>query len=423
MSDAAPLDSRPAGAPRVPITGDELAARIPWTLAAAAFGGLFCIVAWLVNKDIFFRSFLSAWLFFLGITLGSMGVMFMHHTIGGMWGLLVRRIAEAAMLCLPLLIVLFIIVCLGIPKLYPWAVPDEVAHDPILQFKRGFYFATWFFVLRGFFYLAVFLAMIWAIRTTSLAQDQRPAPPLLIRLNRISAGGAVVYAVLMTLAGIDWIMSREPHWYSTVFGFIMLVGQGLSGIAFLILVLSLLVDREPFVKVATPNLLNDLGNIMLMFVVLWAYMSLAQLLVIWMGNIQQDITWYVTRTTGGWRVVSGILIALHFFVPFYLLLFRAVKRRFAVMGILCACILPLRFIDIIYWVLPSGFDKSASLDWRGCVNAVWMLIVCWLFVGGLWLAAFLWNLKGKPLMPIGERVPVTAFDHGHGQRPTPGTVV
>jgi hypothetical protein len=203
----------------------------------------------------------------------------------------------------------------------------------------------------------------------------------------------------------------------------MLVGQGLSAMAFMILVLSLLVDREPYASVAKPDLLNDLGNILLMFVVLWAYMSLAQLLVIWMGNTQQEITWYITRTTGGWRLVTGVLMACHFFIPFYLLLFRAVKRRFAVMGLLCACILPLRYLDIIYWVVPGGPDNRAPLDVGGCFNIAWMLVASWLCVGGLWVTAFLWNLKGKPLMPIGERVPVSAFDHGHGQRPTPGTVV
>jgi hypothetical protein len=366
------------------------------------------------------RSWLFAWIFWFGISLGSMGLVMMHHLLGGGWAYLVRRFAEHAGAVVPVMAVLFIPVILGVHALYPWADPSQVADDPVLRHKAPM--LNWpFWTVRAVIYFAIFTLLTWLLRSMSLAQDRSPNVSTLARLRRLSAGGEVVYFVVMSLAAVDWIMSREPHWFSTVFGFIVVIGQALTALCFLTLMLTLFSNESPLKEVIRPNYLNDLGSVMIMFVILWAYLSFAQFLVQWLGNQQGEITWWIRRTTGGWRVVGGALMVFHFLVPFVLLLQRSVKRNIAPLAMVAAGVLFMRLIDVLYWVTPSDPHHSpwGVGHW---LYAEIVNLIAWITIGGVWLAAFIWLMKGRPLLPIGESIPVVPIDHGHGQRPISETL-
>jgi hypothetical protein len=351
----------------------------------------------------FFRAYLSAYIFWIGISLGTMAVVMMYHLTGGRWGRLIQRPGEAASLTLPLMLLLFAPIALGLRHLYPWANPTEVAADPVLQHKAIF-FNPPAFLLRAIVSLGLW--SLWAlwIRGLSVAYDREPQPRYLSRLSGVSAAGLVLYFFTMSSAGIDWLMSRDTHWYSSVYGIVIVVGQGLSGVVFLLLALWALRKRSPMAAAVTPERLNDLGNLLLMFVILWAYVSFAQLLVSWMGNKQDEAAWYLQRLARGWKIVSIALIVLHFFVPFLLLLGQHNKRRIEALGTLAAVLLALRWIDAMYLVAPSGPDGPHGLSWLDPVTLI--------AIGGFWIATFLWNLHRQPLLPRATEIPEQGIAHG-----------
>ena len=368
-----------------------------------------------------FRSWLFAWLFWLGVSLGAMGIVMMHHLLGGGWGYPIRRFGETAALCLPLMAVLFVPVILGALAIYPWMDKAQVAADAVLRHKHD-HFLNWpFWTARAVVYLIVFIAMGLMIQTRSLEVPGLDPVPILARLRRVSAGGIVFYFIFMTMGSIDWIMSREPHWFSTVFGFIVCMGQAVSGTCFLILVLYFFSDYEPIARINHPNYLNDLGNVLLTFVIMWAYMSFAQFLVSWVGNNQDEMTWYLQRTDGGWRWVGAALIFFHFLIPFIILLQRPLKRKMGRMAIIAAGVLFMRVIDALYWVTPADPHPGVWSGWQWFYAQI-VNFIAFCAVGGLWLTCFLWLLKGRPILPVGDQVPVVPIDHGKGQRTVPGAL-
>jgi len=367
-----------------------------------------------------FRSWLFSWVFWFGISLGSMGIVMMHHLFGGAWGYLIRRFGEAAGFCVPLMALLFIPILLGVKYIYPWAIPDEVAHDAILRHKH--LWLNWpFWTIRSVIYLLILSWLTWNLRSTSLASDHGDAGPKLARLYRLSAGGQVLIFVVMSLAAVDWIMSREAHWYSTVFGFVVVISQAVSATCFLILMVTAYADEPPLKAAIQPNYLNDLGNVLITFVILWAYLSFAQFLVTWLGNNQTEITWYIHRTEGGWRWIGGALILFHFLAPFILLLLRPMKRKLGRLAAVAAGLMVMRVIDVLYWVTPSDPHDST---WHAAqrIYAELMNGAALFAIGGVWFATFLWLLKDMPILPIGDPIPVPPEPHGHGQRPTPSPV-
>ena len=328
----------------------------------------------------FFSAYSFAWLFWLSISLGSMALTMMHHLTGGNWGVLIRPITTAAMRVLPLMFLLFLPMLLGFHALFPWARPEQFSTDPILLHLHS-YLNPALFTLRLVIYFAVWSAMVWG-----LTHIHDPG-----MLRRLSAGGLVVYVVLMSLAGVDWIMSRQPHWVSSIFGFIMVVSQTLTALCFVILVLWHRLERPAIRAFAKSDYFNDLGNMVLMFVILWAYMNFSQFLITWTGNEQPDIAYYVQRTYGGWRVIAGIIIFIHFLVPFFLLLSRDLKRDIRRLAALCAALLALRVLDLFWQIAPL-----ANLDpHSGFSISIWHPLL-FLLLGAAWLRAFRYFLRQAP---------------------------
>lgn len=375
-------------------------------LAGVIIGGFFA-------GDMFFRAWMFAWVFWLGVPLGALAVIMLHHMTGGGWGYLIRRFGEAAALALPVLAVLFIPILLGYRYVFPWADP-HFAHDAVVQHKT-----VWlnfpFWTVRFIVYFAVFFLIAWALRRTSLATDKPgDITPLLNRFQRISAPGILIYFVLMALASVDWIISREPHWYSTVFGFFVCISQSITGLCFLIVIVAVFSRDEEYGRVIRPNYLNDMGNVLLTFVILWAYLGLSQFLIIWLGDIQHEITWYIQRTDGGWRWVGGALIAFHFLVPFLLLLQRPLKRKLPGLVSIATFMFFIHVLDAAFVITPSGHSPHHA-GWWALAQA--MNLGAWLGMGGVYVAVFLWILRRAPILPIGDRLHVVLVDHGHGQQP------
>jgi hypothetical protein len=350
----------------------------------------FLLGPWPGMRVQFFNSYLFAWLFWLSLSMGGMALSMMHHLTGGGWGRLIRPITNSAAQVLPVMFVLFLPLLFGMSILFPWARAAELAGDPIIHHLRP-YMNPLFFSLRYVIYFVIWIWMAYSLTNSTDAGS----------LRRISAGGLVVYVITMTLAGVDWIMSRQAHWSSSVFGFILVIAQTLSALCFAVVILWRRIDRPQIAEFARPKHFIDLGNLLLMFIILWAYMNFSQYLITWTGNEQADIGWYVQRTYGGWRVVAGIIIFIHFLLPFFLLLMRPLKQNLNSLGTICLCLLALRILDL-YW----NIGPQAQTDSHGGFIFSPLDVLAWIGIGGIWYAGFSFFLGSAPLLAL------TFEDHG-----------
>jgi hypothetical protein len=339
----------------------------------------------------FYRSYLVAWLFWFGLGLGSLAIVLLHRMTGGSWGFAIRRLLESGMRTLPLLALLFVPIAVGMPRLYPWTDVATVAHDPVLQHKSAYLNAP-FFLARTALFFALWIGSAVLMLRLSTKSD-RTGDPRHERRARFFSGPLLgIYSVTMTLAAVDWAMSLEPHWFSTMYGVIFVVGQVLSTLAFAIVASSWLHRREPFSRWLSADHFHDLGNLMFAFVLLWAYTSFSQFLIVWSGNIGEETPWYLARTRGGWQSVALALAIFHFAVPFLLLLWRRIKRDTAVLPYVAILLLAMRFVDLFWLVGPSFHPEGLSIHWLDVVLPI--------ALGGLWLAFFVQQLKGRPLLSL-----------------------
>jgi hypothetical protein len=351
------------------------------------------------------RSYLFAFVYWISIPLGCTAILMLHHLTGGWWGLPIRRILEAGSRTIRLMAILFIPVLFGMAKLYLWANAAIVQADPVLQDKRWWLNPTGF-VVRYFVYFGVWLLLVGLLNKWSREQDQTGNPVLADRMNAISGPGLVFWGFAVSGAAVDWVMSLEPHWYSTIYGLLFIAIEALIALSFTLFMLRMLSDFPPIKDSVAPSRFNDLGNILLAFVMLWAYLSFDQLIITWAGNLKEEIPWYQQRAFGGWAPVGVALIVLHFFVPFLLLLQRGVKRRLRVLSIVAGWMILLTLVDI-YWIVVPSWEKLAPRVHFTDVFAV-------IGIGGLWVAAFAWQLKKLPLLPLHDPRFEGVLLHEHG---------
>jgi hypothetical protein len=336
------------------------------------------------------HSYLIAYLFWLGITLGSLALLMMQHLTGGRWALVIRRILEAGTRTLPLMAVAALPLLVGMKTLYSWARPGQ--DDPVILAKH-FYLNPQFFVVRMVFYFAVWLTLAYFLNKWSREEDAGEAGlQLWMRLEGLSGIGLVIYGLTVTFATVDWAMSLEPRWYSTIYGLLFMVAQALSALALAVLVLIWLSDRKPLSQIVRQSHFQDLGSFLLTFVMLWAYLEFSQWLIIWGGNLTDEIPWYIRRLEGVWGSVALLLVILGFFLPFFLLLFRNVKRKTRSLLIVALLILLMRLVDM-YWTILPAFGG-------GKIHLSWMDVALPLGMGGIWLAYFLWQLQRMPILPV-----------------------
>jgi hypothetical protein len=371
-------------------------------LAVGAVALILWIIGGFFNPDQFYRSYIWCYMFFIGVPLGATALLMLQYLTGGAWGVVIRRPCEAAARTLPLLLILFIPIAIGIPHLYEWAHPDIVAHDRVLLHKQV-YLNVPFFLGRAAFYFAGWLLIAFLLNKWSGDQDKGDTRAE-GRLAAISGPGLIFFGFSVTFMTIDWVLSINPHWFSTIFGLLFIAGEGLSAVAFMICLLVLLSNRPPMADVLTHRHLHDVGKLLLAFVMVWAYFSFSQLLVIWSGNLPEEIPWYINRFAGGWQYIGVALVLLHFAFPFALLLSRDIKRNFRLLRNVAALVIVMRFVDL-YWMVAPDFHKDHF-------TVSWMDFLAPIGLGGIWLAAFLWQLAARPLMPLGEPHLEEALAHG-----------
>jgi hypothetical protein len=374
-------------------------------LVVGALGLVACGIGAFLTPADFFRAYLVGYLLWVGVALGSLPLMMLHHLSGGAWGLAIRRLLEGASRTLPVLALLFLPLLFGLDDLYVWARPEVVAKDAILQHKAP-YLNVPFFVARAVLYFAAWNFLAWRINRWSLAQDETGDVALARRMQLFSGPGILVYAFTITFASFDWVMSLDPHWFSTIFGLLMLAGQGLAAFAFTIAALAALSDREPLASVVDKGVYHDLGKLLLAFVMVWAYFSFSQFLIIYAGNLPEEIPFYIRRLEGGWQVVSLLLLLLHFALPFVLLLSRDLKRNARLLVPVALLVLFMRWVDLHWLVVPNFSPGALSLRW--------MDVAAPIGIGGVWLFVYLGQLQSRALIPPRDPYLEEAFEHvGH----------
>jgi len=299
----------------------------------------------------------------------------------------------AATRVLPVLTLLFIPIVLGMHHLYVWTDPNVVAHDEVLQAKH-LYLNTPFFIARAVFYFFVWNVVSYFLNAWSLEQDRTGDPAFARRMQRLSGGGLVLYGLTITFASFDWLMSLEPHWFSTIYGALIMGGQGLTGLAFLLVVLVWLGRRPPLDSIVQPSHYQDLANLLLAFVMLWAYFSFSQYLLIWSGNLPEEIAWYMNRLQPGWQGLAFLLVVFHFALPFVLLLSRHIKRAPQLIVKVAAGMLIARWFDLLWLVAPEFHHTGLSVSW--------MDVVVPLTLAAIFVACFLRELGGRAILPVND---------------------
>jgi len=363
------------------------------------------------GRNEFFRAYLLSFMDWLGIALGSMAIIMIRHLTGGGWGVVIRRIQGAAMRTLPLLAALFIPVAIGMKQLYIWARPLNEVTDKHLREHLEDITRT-YLTPKGFIYRAIFYFAIWNLLSFLLSKwskqtDHAGARDNTDRFKTVAGPGLILYGFTVSFAAIDWVMSLDPSWISTIFGLVILIGQVLAAMCFAVVIERILYNYKPMSDMLKPDFVHDHGKWMLAFTMVWAYFNFSQWLIIWAGNLPAEITYYMRRLNGGWGYVGMFVVIFHFAVPFAILLSRPFKRDIRKLVWLAAWMLVMRYVDL-FWIIEPNFSKTLTVTIAD--------IVVPFAIGGLWLANFFRNLGALPLLPAYDPSAVEVLEpvHHHG---------
>jgi hypothetical protein len=367
--------------------GAGIAGLVACGICVFLYGGQFA--------DRFFHSYLVAFLFVLGLSLGSLGLLMLQHLTGGHWGIMTRRPLESATRVLPVVAVFFLpIAIFGMKHLYgAWLTAPSTGEGALSDFQKTYLTGNGY-LIRAVIYFAIWLLLMFLFNRWSKEQDiNREDRALRRRMKMLAGPGIILYVFVMSFAAIDWVMSLSPHWASTIYGFLFVVGQLISSMSLMIAVLVLLSRTAPMEGIIQNRHLHDLGKLLLAFVMLWAYFGFSQLLIIWSGNLPEEISFYRTRLYGAWGVVAVMVLIFHFFVPFFSLLSRDLKRSAKLLPKIAIWLIFMRLVDL-YWMTRPEFTSSAVPDLMDVAAIV--------ALAGIWLAVFARNLKSQPLLPLGD---------------------
>lgn len=388
-----PLTLREAGEINLP----EGAARLQsLALIAGAAGVVVTLLALLFDPRYFFRGWLVGWVFWAGVALGCLALSLLHHLTHGDWGIILRRVMEAATRTLPWLLLLFIPLAFGMETLYEWAQPDKVAEHELLQAKAP-YLNKWFFLVRQVLYFLIWGAAAFLISRMSARQDRGEDPGITRRMQLLAGPALAGYCLAVTFASVDWLMSLQPEWYSTMFGVYLMGSQALAALAFLIVFALWLSRREPLDRVFHPRHFHDYGKLLFAFVMLWAYFSFSQFLIMWSGDLPEEIHFYLNRFHHGWGVVALLLVVFHFALPFVFLLSRDLKRNARRLAWIAGLMLVMRWVDLLWQVEPAFHGENAQNP-----AMYWAYLAAPVGIGGLWLWLFLRELRKQPLLPVND---------------------
>src|ERR1700688_4662919 len=384
-----------AATPQLDLTAPPIVKKI--AQRSLVIGGVFAVISVVlafVRPDEFYRAYLLGFMCWLGVALGSMAILMIRHLTGGGWGTVIRRILGAAMRTLPLLAVLFIPVIFGIRRLYIWAQPLENIQDKYLREHLEQITQTYLtvngFIIRAAFYFAIWNLLSFLLSKWSKETDRAGAPDNSGRFKAVSGPGLILYGFTISFAAIDWVMSLDPSWISTIFGLLILIGEVLSAMCFAVVVERILFNYKPMSEMLTPDFVHDHGKWMLTFIMVWAYFSFSQWLIIWAGNLPAEITFYLKRLSNGWGSIGLFLVLFHFAIPFALLLSRPFKRDIRKLVWLAVWMMLMRYLDL-FWIIEPNFSKTLTVTIADIVVPI--------AIGGIWLWHFFRNLASLPLIP------------------------
>lgn len=388
----------------------ELAQKQRTFLLAGGAGGVLAAIGYVTNPAQFFQSYLMGYMLVLGLSLGSLGLAMIHQLSGGEWGIVIRRSSGAAARVLPVLTILFLPVVFGMHHLYEWTHPGW-AEPEVLAIKDK-YLNQNFFLVRAAFYFIVWNSLAFLLSKWSVAQDQGDRQATR-KMQALSAGGILLGGLCTTFASFDWMMSIEPHWFSTIYGLLVIIGQLLASVAFQIIMLVWLSKRRPMSLVMQPVQLHDLGNLMLAFTMVWAYFSFSQYLIIWAGNLPEEIAWFMHRLFTGWRFLALGLVVFHFAAPFTLLLQRSFKRSPHIIVRIAVIVMLVRVLDMFWLIAPDFHKDGFSVSWMDVVIPAALFLI--------WLGCYFQQLRGRALLPVHdpqfeERI-AGYLAHGHLDEP------
>jgi hypothetical protein len=372
-------------------------------IVGAVFSAVFAI-GFFVDRAQFFHSYLFAFSFWAGISVGSLALLMLQHMTGGGWGFVIRRVLEAATRTLALVVILFLPILLGAHGIYIWTSEHELAEHPMLK-EKARYLNLSFFMVRAAIYFAIWLALTYFLNRWSLMQDKTADRQYIKRMRLISGPGMVLFVFTVTFASIDWFMSLEPEWSSTIYGFVFVASWALSALAFVIAIMAWLSNHEPMNSIVAQLHFHDLGKLLLALVMLWSYFSFSQFLIIWSGNLPEEIRWYLPRMHGAWGAIALAVVILHFAFPFLFLLSRSLKRNAGKLVIVAVLILVMRLFDLFWTIAPSFTHEHFHVSWMDLVAPIAM--------GGLWMAMFAWALRQRPLIAINDPLYETVLEQKH----------
>lgn len=385
-----------------------------WRTVALGIGGIAAIVILIAAlimpemREQALRSWLLGFCLWGGIGIGSIGILLLQYLTGGAWGVVIRRILEASSRTLPIVFLLFLPILIGAGSLYGWTHPAP--GDKIMEIRDA-YLNYPFWALRAVLYFLLWGVMAVLLNRWSKQVDDTGDWSLLQKASRFSGPTMVFYVLLVSFAAIDWTMSLDQHWYSTIWGLLFVVGWALAAFAFVIVILAWLSTRAPMNRVVGKRHFHDLGKLVLALVMVWAYFNFSQFLIIWSGNLPEETQWYITRMSGGWGVIGVALIVLHFAFPYLVLLSRDVKRNAKYLAMLAIFILFMRLVDLYYIIGPAPTTTSHG---EMGFHISWMDFLAPVAVGGIWLWWFFGELRKRPLVPINDPFLENAIEHGKG---------
>ena len=384
------------------------------SLIIGVIGAVASVAGAFLAPDSFYSAYLTGFMFWLGLSLGCMAILMLYHLVGGSWGTVIRRILESGMMTLPMMLVLFIPILLNLPKLYFWDRPEALADPKIADIAHSYLNPT-YILIRYIVYFAIWIGMAYLLNRWSTEQDSIAGQSTL-RFRAMSAIGLVIYSLTISFAVIDWVMSLQARWISTIYGMLFIAGEALSAFCFCVIIERILGKRNPMSDYLTDTEVHDHGKLMLAFVMVWAYFNFSQWLIIWAGNLPEEIPWYVRRMNGGWEYVGLFLVLFHFAVPFALLLSQQLKRKARTLVWLASWLIIMRIVDIFWHVEPgltiiNGHGESAV---HPTFHLSWTLFAIVAGIGGLWMAYFFHNLRSRPLLAVNAPQTLRLLESSHG---------
>ena len=386
----------------VPAAVDKIRSR---SMVVGVGGAVLALIGYVTAPDQFFRAYLLAFMLWLGVSLGSLGLLIIIHLTNGRWGLVIRRILEAAARNFWMMAILFLPLCAGIPHLYPWASAAARSENESLRWIHKVYLDPTQYIVRGLIYFAIWGGLTYFFTKWSAEQDT-VGNRSHSRSGALAGPGALLFGFTITFAAVDWVMSLSYSWTSTIYGLIFLIGQLLSAISLATIVAVILARYEPMKSILNIDHLHDYGKWMLAFTMVWAYFSFSQWVIMWAGNLPEEIIWYRMRLHGGWQYFSLFVALFTFVFPFIRLLSAQLKKDKSTLVTTACWLFIMRYFDL-YWQIMPNFRNDAGFYFH------WLNLVIPVAMGGFWLALFFRNLQGRGLLPLYAPLTTSVLEPAH----------